>query len=83
RWLATIIEHLKEAYGVTQVNLVGHSMGAITVLRYLLTSDHAVVDKVILLAAPVNDPSIGPDTPLVFWSELTSRGPVKRTRNYN
>ncbi|EHE85487.1 PGAP1-like family protein [Latilactobacillus curvatus CRL 705] len=83
RWLAAIIEHLKEAYGVTQVNLVGHSMGAITVLRYLLTSDHAVVDKVILLAAPVNDPSIGPDTPLVFWSELTSRGPVKRTRNYN
>lgn len=83
RWLAAIIRMLNKNYGVNGINLVGHSMGAIAVLRYLLTPEQGLVDKVILLAAPVNDPSIGPDTARVFLSELTTQGPIKRTRNYN
>lgn len=83
RWLSQIVAILKKDYAVTAINLVGHSMGAITVLRYLLTPTTVPVKAVVLLAAPVNDPSIGPDTPAVFWSELTQRGPLKKTANYN
>ena len=83
RWLSQIVAILKKDYDVTTINLVGHSMGAITVLRYLLKPTAVPVKAVVLLAAPVNDPSIGPDTATVFWSELTQRGPRKKTANYN
>ena len=82
-WVRQIMQTLKADYDVEAVNLVGHSMGAITVLRYLLQPAVIPVPKVVLMAAPVNDPSIGPDTERVFWSELTQRGPLKKTKNYN
>ncbi|MCP8858264.1 alpha/beta fold hydrolase [Latilactobacillus fuchuensis] len=81
-WLQQIMATLQADYDVEAVNLVGHSMGAITVLRYLLVPQVIPVQQVILMAAPVNDPSIGPDTDRVFWSELTQRGPIRKTKNY-
>lgn len=57
-WIYTVLKYLKEQ-GVSQVNLVGHSMGGVSSLRYLTTygqpSDAPTIKKFVAIGAPFND----------------------------
>lgn len=57
-WIYSVLQYLKKQ-GITQVNLVGHSMGGVSSLRYLTTygqpSDAPVIKKFISIGAPFND----------------------------
>ncbi|REJ06444.1 alpha/beta hydrolase [Halobacillus trueperi] len=54
-WLSEIMRRLKADYNIQQVNLVGHSMGGIASVNYLL-SDHQYsvprVEKLSVIASP-------------------------------
>lgn len=57
-WIYGVLKYLKQQ-GVDQVNLVGHSMGGVSSLRYLTTynqpSDAPTIKKFISIGAPFND----------------------------
>lgn len=57
-WLKNCLVYLKEKEGIQQVNLVGHSMGGVSSLRYLITygqeTDLPIVKKVISIGSPFN-----------------------------
>ena len=57
-WIYTVLKYLKQQ-GVEQVNLVGHSMGGVSSLRYLTTygqpKDASTINKFISIGAPFND----------------------------
>lgn len=57
-WIYTVLKYLKQQ-GVDQVNLVGHSMGGVSSLRYLTTygqpKDASTINKFISIGAPFND----------------------------
>ncbi|MBU5359763.1 alpha/beta fold hydrolase [Enterococcus raffinosus] len=57
-WIYTVLKYLKQQ-GVDQVNLVGHSMGGVSSLRYLTTygqpNDTPTINKFISIGAPFND----------------------------
>lgn len=58
-WIKDCLSYLQQTYGINQVNLVGHSMGGVSGLRYLATygQDQALpkVDKFVAIVAPFND----------------------------
>lgn len=58
-WLRSVLHYLKESYGYQTVNLVGHSMGGVSGLRYLTTygSDQSLpqIEKFVAIGAPFND----------------------------
>ena len=58
-WIKDCLSYLQQTYGINQVNLVGHSMGGVSGLRYLATygQDQTLpkVDKFVAIAAPFND----------------------------
>ncbi|SFK37924.1 Uncharacterized protein with an alpha/beta hydrolase fold [Halobacillus dabanensis] len=45
-WLSDIMRRLKADYGIQQVNLVGHSMGGLASVNYLLNEHHYSVPRV-------------------------------------
>lgn len=57
-WIYNVLKYLKQQ-GVDQVNLVGHSMGGVSSLRYLTTygqpNDASEIKKFIAIGAPFND----------------------------
>ncbi|MFR3684499.1 MAG: alpha/beta fold hydrolase [Enterococcus sp.] len=57
-WIYTVLKYLKQQ-GIDQVNLVGHSMGGVSSLRYLTTygqpNDAPTINKFISIGAPFND----------------------------
>ncbi|WP_367377747.1 alpha/beta hydrolase [Enterococcus gilvus] len=57
-WIYGVLKYLKEE-GVDRVNLVGHSMGGVSSLRYLTTygqpKDAPVIEKFVAIGAPFND----------------------------
>ncbi|OTP10419.1 hypothetical protein A5844_002119 [Enterococcus sp. 10A9_DIV0425] len=58
-WIRACLLYLQITYQVDQVNIVGHSMGGVSGLRYLVTygQDTSLpkVDKFVALGAPFND----------------------------
>lgn len=84
-WLAKICELLSTRYGVEQVNLVGHSMGCITIFWFLThqTKMPAVAVKhVVAIAGPFNDSEIARSTDQIDAYPLNAQGPVKRMPIY-
>lgn len=88
QWIKNVMVYLKEQ-GVTETNLVGHSMGGVSSLRYLLTygneTDVPKVAKFIAIAAPFNgfpgyDSGGGYDQPV---EDLLKKGPIATTDRYN
>ncbi|RSU08710.1 hypothetical protein CBF30_05650 [Vagococcus entomophilus] len=59
KWIKNVLVYLKEKYGVEKVNLVGHSMGGVSSLRYLLTYSNQenlpIVSKFVSIGAPFNN----------------------------
>ncbi|EPH97663.1 hypothetical protein D920_01828 [Enterococcus faecalis 13-SD-W-01] len=58
-WIKNSLVYLKETYGISKVNIIGHSMGGVSALRYLVTygQDTSLpkVEKFAALGAPFND----------------------------
>lgn len=58
-WIKNCLSYLRETYKVTQVNLVGHSMGGASSLRFLSTygDDPSLpkINKFVGIAAPFNN----------------------------
>lgn len=58
-WIKSSLVYLQETYGVKQVNIVGHSMGGVSALRYLGTygQDKSLpqVQRFVAIGAPFND----------------------------
>ncbi|OZU89210.1 hypothetical protein CIL03_08240 [Virgibacillus indicus] len=55
RWLSSVLNHMKENYFIDSVNLVGHSMGGIVSLKYLMeynTEEFPAVNKLIAIGSP-------------------------------
>jgi uncharacterized alpha/beta hydrolase family protein len=58
-WLKNCLRYLGETYSIKEVNLVGHSMGGVSALRYLTTygadTSLPAVNQFIGIAAPFNN----------------------------
>ncbi|MFT9098115.1 alpha/beta fold hydrolase [Liquorilactobacillus sp.] len=85
-WLGEIFSKLKSEYGVEQLNVVAHSMGAVSVL-YLLTNlqikNLPKIKKMIMLGAPFADIEPGIDSAEVEHIQLSEKGvPLKQTTRY-
>lgn len=85
-WLWQILSVLKNKYGVKEVNLVAHSMGAVAVMQYLsLYGDDlrvTQINKVVSLGAPYNDFETGKTTRQIESLPLTKNGPSVMTPLY-
>ena len=83
-WIKSALEFLQTNYQVTQVNLVGHSMGGVSGLRYLGTyganSDLPQVEKFVSIGAPFND-FIDTSAQQTIAEELKN-GPTEVTDRY-
>lgn len=58
-WIKVVLSYLTSTYQIDEVNLVGHSMGAVSSLRYLVTygSDQSLpmVNHFVAIGGPFND----------------------------
>lgn len=84
QWISKVMHYLYEQ-GVTRVNLVSHSMGGVSSLRYLLEytgNKTPITEKFVAIAAPFNDLEIAEDTEEIFAYELTEEGPSGETPIY-
>lgn len=58
-WIQTVLDYLNETQGVEKVNLIGHSMGGVSIMRYLTNygADGSVVqiNKIVAIGAPFNE----------------------------
>ncbi|CAM2920634.1 MULTISPECIES: alpha/beta hydrolase [Dellaglioa] len=85
-WLYHIMQFLFGAYGIKQVDFVGHSMGGVSILRYLTECrdalDAPVVAHAISIGAPYNDHNVAQTTPQIEDLLLTDAGPIETTPLY-
>lgn len=84
KWINEVMCYLYQ-HQIRRVNLVSHSMGGVSSLRYLLEyagNKTPVVDRFVAIAAPFNDLEIAEDTEDVFAYELTEDGPSGETPIY-
>lgn len=82
-WIKNVLLFFKETYDVTSVDLVGHSMGGVSGLRYLLTyggeQDLPAIDHFVAIGAPFNDFLENADQ--TIEDELAT-GPVEKADRY-
>lgn len=84
-WLSEILDLLQTRYGIQEVNLVGHSMGCITIFWFLTHQSQSgliAVKHVVAIAGPFNDSEIARSTNEVDAYPLSPKGPVKRMPIY-
>ncbi|MHC9536630.1 alpha/beta hydrolase [Dellaglioa sp. BT-FLS60] len=85
-WLYRIMQFLYGAYAIKKVDFVGHSMGSVSILRYLTeyrdALDAPTVAHAISIGAPYNDHNIARTTPKIEDLFLTDDGPVETTPLY-
>ncbi|KRN29198.1 hypothetical protein IV38_GL000078 [Lactobacillus selangorensis] len=85
-WIARIMNRLKNNEGADAVNLVGHSMGGVSILRYLIVygrNPHLPqTPKMVAIGAPFNDLELGKDGKEVFVYQLTDQGPSHKAPIY-
>lgn len=84
-WLKNICQKLYRDYQVKSVNLVGHSMGSITVFWFLtnyLSKTDIKVKSVVAMGGPFNDSEIAKTTRKIESHYLTRKGPIYRTKIY-
>lgn len=82
-WIYAVLKYLKQS-GVDQVNIVGHSMGGVSSLRYLTTygqpEDAPKIQKLIAIGAPFNDFTDTADDQTI--DELLQNGPSQQSSRY-
>lgn len=54
QWLRQVMRTLHTDYGVTSVNLVGHSMGAYAAIACAMTKSPVTIDHLVAIAGPYN-----------------------------
>lgn len=84
QWLTGFLAFLK-AQGCSTVNLVGHSMGAVSIVAYCAQKyreNQPQIQRVVTIAGPFNDLELGRDTPKIFSTPLTEEGPLEKTPIY-
>lgn len=84
KWIDKVMRYLYQKK-VRRVNLVSHSMGGVSSLRYLLEyagEKTPVTEHFVAIAAPFNDLEIAEDTEEIFAYELTEKGPSGETPIY-
>lgn len=84
KWIDKVMRYLYQQK-VTRVNLVSHSMGGVSALRYLLEyagDQTPETERFVAIAAPFNDLEIAEDTEDIFAYELTEKGPSGETPIY-
>ncbi len=83
-WIRSVLHYLKENQNVNEVNLIGHSMGGVSSLRYLLTysqeEDLPHVLKFAAIGAPFNDFTDTSDSQSL--EELLDNGPAVASDRY-
>lgn len=83
-WIKNCLVFMRDNYGVTEVNLVGHSMGGVSALRYLTTfgGDESLpeIQKFVAIAAPFNN-FVEPGPGETIESVLTN-GPEIQSERY-
>lgn len=81
-WISEVLASLK-AQGVMEVNLVGHSMGGVSVVEYLMQDqqeNQPIVKKVVAIGAPFNEFLDTLDTQT--QQELLANGPDQISDRY-
>ncbi|MBO0457247.1 alpha/beta hydrolase [Enterococcus hulanensis] len=84
KWIDKVMRYLYQQK-VRRVNLVSHSMGGVSSLRYLLEyagEKTPITEHFVAIAAPFNDLEIAEDTEEIFAYELTEKGPSGETPIY-
>ncbi|HIY57535.1 MAG TPA: alpha/beta hydrolase [Candidatus Tetragenococcus pullicola] len=83
-WIREVLLYLKNEQGINEVNLVGHSMGGVSSLRYLCTygqeADLPKVVKFAAIGAPFNDFTDTLDSQTL--EELIENGPSVASARY-
>lgn len=83
-WIKDAMIDLKNVYHIEEVNLVGHSMGGVSLTDYIeknaTNKSVPSVKKVALLGAPLNGLSIGDDGKTPY--DLTPTGPAMQSERY-
>ena len=74
RGLNHVITALQAQQAFSQLNLIGHSMGGVTAVLYLLSKPAVPVANLVTIAAPMNDLEVAQRSPILNWS-LTRQGP--------
>lgn len=58
-WIQQVLNYLRESYQTEEVNLIGHSMGGVSIMRYLASygdqGSEVKVNKVVTIGSPFND----------------------------
>ncbi len=82
-WIKACLSYLQTTYGVNKVNMVGHSMGGVSGLRYLATygQDQRLpkVQKFAALGAPFNDFE---ENAAQSLNDVLENGPVVTSSRY-
>lgn len=82
-WIKACLTYLQSTYGIDKVNIVGHSMGGVSGLRYLATygQDQSLpqVQKFVALGAPFNEFEENSTQSL---NDMLKNGPAVTTSRY-
>lgn len=83
-WLQKIMQRLKSKWNIHEVNAIGHSMGGIAILRYLIDYGNSAfvpkLGKFVSIGAPFNGEVTDPSGKTQL--DLTSKGPRYVTDQY-
>ncbi|KRN28270.1 alpha/beta fold hydrolase [Liquorilactobacillus mali] len=85
-WLGEIFSKLRADYGIKRLDIIAHSMGAVSAL-YLLTNlkieNLPKIKKMVMLGAPFADVEPGADSAEVEDVQLSEKGiPLRQTTRY-
>lgn len=84
-WLQIIFQYLNQQWQVDQLNIVAHSMGAVSALRSLLIDPLPVGFKIkafVSIGAPYNDDEIAENQYPIQVIRLLATGPVDKAPTY-
>lgn len=84
-WIRSVLAYLQNTYTIKNVHLVGHSMGGVSILRYLGTygADNSLpqIEKFSAIGAPFNEFIDSSQTQSI--DELLADGPTEFSARYN
>lgn len=83
-WVKNVLRYLQENYQINVVNIVGHSMGGVSALRYLTAygydSNLPQISKFVGMGAPFNE--FVDSTATQTLDDVLSNGPAEQNQRY-
>lgn len=82
QWVENVLTYLSNK-GIKEVNLVGHSMGGIDIVRFLLTfpTPSLKINKIVTMGAPFNEFEVLNDGETM--EQMLARGPENESDRYS